>query len=86
MAGFANSAQPARGFLRRILDIPLGRLLKWALWLLFALFKGKNPAGTGAYGASTGELHPAACRALDSAAICCCVAALRHSERSIMSC
>jgi cytochrome d ubiquinol oxidase subunit II len=30
-----------------------------ALWLLFALFKGKNPAGTGAYGASTGELHPA---------------------------
>ncbi len=30
-----------------------------ALWLLFALFKGKNPATTGAYGASTGELHPA---------------------------
>ena len=28
-----------------------------ALWLLFALFKGKNPATTGAYGASTGELH-----------------------------
>lgn len=30
-----------------------------ALWLLFALFKGKNPATTGAYGASTGELHHA---------------------------
>jgi cytochrome d ubiquinol oxidase subunit II len=29
-----------------------------ALWLLYALFKGKNPAATGAYGASTGELHP----------------------------
>lgn len=28
-----------------------------ALWYLFALFKGKNPAATGAYGASTGELH-----------------------------
>jgi cytochrome d ubiquinol oxidase subunit II len=34
-------------------------LLIPALWLLFALFKGKNPATTGAYGASTGELHPA---------------------------
>ena len=28
-----------------------------ALWLLFSMFKGKNPAPTGAYGASTGELH-----------------------------
>lgn len=28
-----------------------------ALWYLFALFKGKNPAATGAYGASTGEMH-----------------------------
>jgi len=37
VSGFANSAQPARGFLRRILDIPLGRLLKWALWLLLLL-------------------------------------------------
>jgi cytochrome bd ubiquinol oxidase subunit II len=34
-------------------------LLIPALWLLFALFKGKNPAKTGAYGASTGELHHA---------------------------
>ncbi len=30
-----------------------------ALWLLFTMFKGKNPATTGAYGASTGELHTA---------------------------
>ncbi len=30
-----------------------------ALWLLYSMFKGKNPAGTGAYGASTGELHSA---------------------------
>jgi cytochrome d ubiquinol oxidase subunit II len=34
-----------------------GIVLIPALWLLFALFKGKNPAATGAYGASTGELH-----------------------------
>jgi cytochrome bd ubiquinol oxidase subunit II len=29
-----------------------------SLFLLFALFKGSNPAATGAYGASTGELDP----------------------------
>jgi hypothetical protein len=29
-----------------------------SLFLLFALFKGENPAATGAYGASTGELEP----------------------------
>ena len=29
-----------------------------SLWLLFALFKGKNPAATGEFGASTGELQP----------------------------
>ena len=28
-----------------------------SLWLLFSLFKGRNPAITGDYGASTGELH-----------------------------
>lgn len=28
-----------------------------SLWLLFSMFKGKNPAATGDYGASTGELH-----------------------------
>ena len=34
-----------------------GTILSFELWLLFAMFKGKNPAATGAYGASTGELH-----------------------------
>jgi cytochrome d ubiquinol oxidase subunit II len=35
-----------------------GLLLIPSLWLLFALFKGKNPAVTGEFGASTGELKP----------------------------
>jgi cytochrome d ubiquinol oxidase subunit II len=32
-------------------------LLVPSLWLLFALFKGQNPAITGEYGASTSEIH-----------------------------
>ncbi len=35
-----------------------GVILIPSLWLLFALFKGKNPAVTGEFGASTGELSP----------------------------
>ncbi len=35
-----------------------GLFLIPSLWLLFALFKGKNPAVTGEFGASTGELQP----------------------------
>jgi cytochrome d ubiquinol oxidase subunit II len=32
-------------------------ILAPSLWLLFSMFKGGNPAPTGEYGASTGELH-----------------------------
>jgi hypothetical protein len=31
-----------------------------SLVMLFRLFKGQNPASTGAYGSSTGEFRPAA--------------------------